>query len=372
VTPGAARAPRPAAVRLSELSKTYGSGAPAVDRLSLDVAPGEFIALLGPSGCGKTTTLRMVAGLVEPSGGAIALDGRDITALPAHRRDMGLVFQSYALFPHLSVARNVAFGLEMRDVAREDIARRVDRALELVRLSGLQERRPRQLSGGQQQRVALARALVIEPSVLLLDEPLSNLDARLRDEMRNEIRDIQRALGITTLFVTHDQAEALAMSDRIAVMAAGRIAQVGTPLELYERPANPFVGEFIGRINRLEGRVAALENGLATIALAADSAVRAPAALTPGSAAVVMVRPHRLVLREPAAPRAAEHNRLAGRVGKAVYIGDLVQLHVETAAGRLIVEQATSGADWQRFAPGVAVAVDWRWRDSLAFAAEAR
>ncbi|MBI3512769.1 MAG: ABC transporter ATP-binding protein, partial [Proteobacteria bacterium] len=281
VSPGAAGEPRPAAVRLSALTKTYGAGPPAVDNLSLDVAPGEFIALLGPSGCGKTTTLRMLAGLVEPSAGRVLVDGADITELPVHRRDMGLVFQSYALFPHLSVARNVAFGLEMRNVGRADIGRRVER-----------------------------RALVIEPNVLLLDEPLSNLDARLRDEMRNEIRDIQRALGITTLFVTHDQVEALAMSDRIAVMAAGRIAQIGTPLELYERPASPFVGEFIGRINRLEGRVAALADGLATIALAAGGAVRAPASLAQGAAALVMMRPHRLALHEPAVPLAAEHNRL--------------------------------------------------------------
>jgi putative spermidine/putrescine transport system ATP-binding protein len=312
----------------------------------------------------------MLAGLIEPSAGTIRIDGNDVTALPAYRRDMGLVFQSYALFPHLSVARNVAFGLEMRGVARAEIAERVERALALVRLDGFAERRPRQLSGGQQQRVALARALVIRPSVLLLDEPLSNLDARLRDEMRAEIRDIQRELGITTLFVTHDQVEALAMSDRIAVMQGGRIAQVGSPLDLYERPTSPFVAAFVGRINRLAGTVAALQDGIATILLEGGTAIRAPSDLAPGRAALVMVRPHRLVLAPPGQPPAAEHNRLAGRIERTTYVGDLVQLQVAVAGTRLVVERATSGPGWDGFAPGDAVAVDWRWADSLAFAPE--
>ncbi len=361
--------PNAASVQLQALSKVYGAGPPAVDRLSLDVAAGEFIALLGPSGCGKTTTLRMLAGLIEPSAGRIAIDGADITALPAYRRDMGLVFQSYALFPHLSVARNVAFGLEMRGVARDEIAARVVRALALVRLDGLAERRPRQLSGGQQQRVALARALVIRPRVLLLDEPLSNLDARLRDEMRAEIRDIQRTLGITTLFVTHDQVEALAMSDRIVVMQGGRIAQIGSPLALYERPASPFVAAFVGRINRLEGTVAALQDGMATIALGDGASVRAPTALRPGDAALVMVRPHRLILASPGGPAPPAHNRLVGRIERVTYVGDLVQVQVAAAGARLMVERATSGPGWEGFAAGAAVAVDWRWTDSLAFSA---
>jgi len=225
----------------------------AVHDLNLDVPQGELIALLGPSGCGKTTTLRMIAGLATATSGRVVVAGRDMTAEPPFRRDMGVVFQSYALFPHMTVARNVAFGLEMRRVPKVEVARRVKEALAMVRLGGLEERRPKELSGGQQQRVALARALVIQPSILLFDEPLSNLDAKLRDEMRAEIRDIQQRLGITAIFVTHDQAEALAMCDKVAVMNAGRLEQLGTPLELYEHPVNPFVASFVGRINRVPG-----------------------------------------------------------------------------------------------------------------------
>ena len=225
----------------------------AVHDLTLDVPGGELVALLGPSGCGKTTTLRMIAGLAAATSGRVIVGGKDITAEPPYSRDMGVVFQTYALFPHMTVARNVAFGLEMRGVEAGDLSRRVKEAINLVRLSGMEQRRPRELSGGQQQRVALARALVIQPSILLFDEPLSNLDAKLRDEMRTEIRDIQQRLGITAVFVTHDQAEALAMCDQVAVMNAGRLEQLGTPFDLYERPANPFVASFVGRINRVPG-----------------------------------------------------------------------------------------------------------------------
>ena len=221
--------------------------------LDLAVPKGELVALLGPSGCGKTTTLRMLAGLITPSDGQIVVGGREITELPAHARDMGLVFQSYALFPHMSVAQNVAFGLEMRNVPRAEITERVRAALAMVRLEALADRRPRQLSGGQQQRVALARALVIRPSILLLDEPLSNLDAKLRDEMRTEIRDIQQRLGITAVFVTHDQVEALSMCDKVVVMNGGWLEQIGTPVEIYEQPASAFVASFVGRTNRIPG-----------------------------------------------------------------------------------------------------------------------
>ena len=239
-------------LRLDGLTKRYGD-ALAVASLDLAVPKGELVALLGPSGCGKTTTLRMVAGLITPSAGRIVVGGNDITAMPPYRRDMGLVFQSYALFPHMTVAKNVAFGLEMRNVPQSEISARVKEALAMVRLEALAERKPRELSGGQQQRVALARALVIRPSILLLDEPLSNLDAKLRDEMRNEIRDIQQSLGITAVFVTHDQVEALSMCDKVVVMKGGKLEQIGTPVEVYEHPASPFVASFVGRTNRLDG-----------------------------------------------------------------------------------------------------------------------
>ena len=247
------------ALRLAAISKRYGS-VTAVEDLDLDVREGEFLTLLGPSGCGKTTTLGLIAGFFPPSAGEIYLKGRPVAGLPPFKRDIGVVFQDYALFPHMSAGANVAFGLKMRGVERGELEKRVSEALDLVQLRGLHDRRPLQLSGGQRQRVALARALVIRPAVLLLDEPLSNLDLKLREEMRVEIAGLQRRLGITTVFVTHDQGEALVMSDRIAVMNAGRIEQLGRPSEIYEKPATRFVAEFIGRMNffRLDGRTVAI------------------------------------------------------------------------------------------------------------------
>ncbi len=244
-----------AALALENLSKQFGTQT-AVDAVSLDVQPGELIVLLGPSGCGKTTTLRMIAGFVPPSAGDIRLDGASIISLPAHRREMGIVFQSYALFPHLTVARNVAFGLEMRRMAKAAAQARVAEMLRLVKLDAFASRLPRELSGGQQQRVALARALAIHPRVLLLDEPLSNLDAALRQEMAREIRILQQRGGITTIMVTHDQTEAMAMADRLVVMHEGRVQQIGTPEVVHSRPANPFVARFIGGSNIVSGRLA--------------------------------------------------------------------------------------------------------------------
>ena len=237
---------------LNGLSKHYGDFY-AVREVSLTIADGEFLVLLGPSGCGKTTTLRMVAGFIEPSAGHVRLAGQDVTLLPPWKRNAGMVFQSYALFPHMTVAQNVAFGLEMRKLPRADIDRRVEEALALVRLGGYGGRLPRQLSGGQQQRVALARALAIRPDVLLLDEPLSNLDAKLRQEVRVEIRELQRQLGLTTVMVTHDQEEALTMADRLVVMNEGSVRQVGSQRDLYERPADRFVAGFVGRTTFLAG-----------------------------------------------------------------------------------------------------------------------
>ncbi|WP_083854556.1 ABC transporter ATP-binding protein, partial [Teichococcus cervicalis] len=267
---------------LEALNKRYGAST-AVERVDLEVRQGEMVALLGPSGCGKTTTLRMVAGFIEPSAGRILIGGQDVTSRPAHARDTGMVFQSYALFPHMSVAQNVAFGLEMRKIGRAERDSRVAEALRLVRLDHLAERMPRQLSGGQQQRVALARALVVNPAVFLLDEPLSNLDAKLRGEVRMEIRALQQRLGLTTLIVTHDQEEALTMADRLVVMDRGRVRQVGTAEELYEQPADPFVAGFVGRCNLVEGRLEAPGEFRARggALLSCDPAQAAPA--TPGA-----------------------------------------------------------------------------------------
>lgn len=238
------------AVRLDSTSKSYGGAAPSVD-VDLTIEQGEFFTLLGPSGCGKSTTLRMIAGFVTPTQGRVLFGDRDITHVPAHKRDTGMVFQNYALFPHMSVERNVGYGLTARRIGKEEKKKRIREALRQVGLEGYGERRIDQLSGGQQQRVALARAVVISPSVLLLDEPLSNLDAQLREETRSRIRDVQRNSGITAVYVTHDQAEAMAMSDRIAVLEAGRVHQVGSPREIYQQPATEFVARFIGRSNVL-------------------------------------------------------------------------------------------------------------------------
>jgi putative spermidine/putrescine transport system ATP-binding protein len=241
-----------AAIKLDNVTKTFDGNVVAVDGVTLDIAAGEFFSLLGPSGCGKTTSLRMVAGFERPDSGRVHVGGQDITDVPVHRRDMGMVFQSYALFPHRTVTQNVAFGLRMRDVPKADLDRRVAAALAQVALTGLEDRRPSQLSGGQQQRVALARALVIEPRVLLCDEPLGALDRKLRQQMQFELKELQRRLGVTLVFVTHDQEEALAMSDRIAVMNHGKVEQVGAPTEIYGRPRTRFVADFIGEINLLE------------------------------------------------------------------------------------------------------------------------
>ncbi|MBI2202150.1 MAG: ABC transporter ATP-binding protein, partial [Armatimonadetes bacterium] len=251
-------------LEIRNLWKSFGD-VPAVKGFNLRVEEGEFVALLGPSGCGKTTTLRSIAGFEDVDVGRILIGGRDVTQAPPHTRNTGMVFQNYALFPHMTVFSNVAFGLQMRKVPRQEIRRRVARALETVRLPRFEDRKPHQLSGGQQQRVALARALVIEPEVLLLDEPLSNLDAKLREEMRIEVRQIQKDVGITTVFVTHDQEEALVMSDRMVLMNLGEVVGQGTPIDLFEKPSHPFVASFLGQSNRIEGRVAEVQGPAARV-----------------------------------------------------------------------------------------------------------
>jgi len=331
---------------LDRLGKRYGTSA-AVDGVCLDIAQGELVVLLGPSGCGKTTTLRMIAGFVDASEGDVLLDGQSVLGLPPHRRDMGLVFQSYALFPHLTVARNVAFGLEMRGAARPAREARVGEMLRLTRLEALAERLPRQLSGGQQQRVVLARALAIQPRVLLLDEPLSNLDAALRAEVGREIRLLQRESGLTTVMVTHDQDEAMAMADRLVVMRDGRVQQVGTQEDLYERPATPFVAGFIGRSNMVAG---VLADGV----VAAGGAVLRLAGRYDGAGACTLaLRPERVRLAAPGTGKAD------GVVELSSYLGavreHLVRLGPEL---RVLVRDPTGGGG--RLHPaGEAVGLRW-------------
>ena len=318
---------------LDRLSKRYGTGAPAVDAVSLEVARGECIALLGPSGCGKTTTLRLVAGFVTPDAGRILLEGRSIGAEPPHRRRIGMVFQSYALFPHLTVAGNVAFGLEMQAVPTAERRARVTEVLAMVGLDALAGRYPAQLSGGQQQRVALARALVTRPSLLLLDEPLSNLDATLRVEMREEIGRLRRAAGITTLFVTHDQEEALALADRIAVMHQGRIVECATPQELSEHPRHVFTAGFLGARTVLPGRAdgAWFDAGALRVALPANA---------PAQPSHVVLRAARLTL---AAPEAAHAPLSAsGVVAEAAWLGDAVHYEIAVGPRRIRVLRPTA------------------------------
>ena len=322
-----------AQLTVENLTKKYGDTTVVRD-VSLAIPDGEFLVLLGPSGCGKTTTLRMIAGFIPPSAGAIRLGARDITTLPPWHRNAGLVFQSYALFPHMTVNDNVAFGLEMRKVASADIQKRVAEALELVRLGHLGARFPRQLSGGQQQRVALARALAIRPDVLLLDEPLSNLDAKLRQDVRVEIRELQRRLGLTTVMVTHDQEEALTMADRLVVMADGAVRQVGSQRDLYERPVDRFVADFVGRSTFLEGHVTAA----GTFETPGGLTIKISDNVQPGPASMAL-RPERLML---GAAVTAPGNAFAGTVEFVSYLGAALDVHVKLSPSDRVIVQTTN------------------------------
>ena len=356
-------------LRLRGLRKLYGSQV-AVDGVDLDIRQGEFVALLGPSGCGKTTLLRSIAGLVTPSAGDILIDSRSVLSVPVYRRDLGMVFQSYALFPHMTVAANVAFGLRMRRVAAAEQRREVARALDLVRMQGFEARYPAELSGGQQQRVALARALVTNPAVLLLDEPLAALDAKLREAMQVELRRLQRSVGVTTLFVTHDQHEALGMADRIAVMRAGRVEQFDTPSAIYETPRTPFVAEFVGQTNRMTGELIGHEDGVARIrldGLAEPFSARPNPDLALGRC-LAMLRPEKLEIRPAGADRREVANRIAGRIAETLFAGEKITLYVETPLGLLQAaipnKRDLAGAVPE---PGVPVEVGWRAEDALIF-----
>ena len=337
-------------IQLQEVAKRYGDTV-AVDGVSFGVERGEFLTLLGPSGCGKTTTLNMIAGFVTPTAGAIRIKDRPVTDLPAYERDTGMVFQSYALFPHMTVFNNVAFGLRMRRQKRTDIQTRVGEMLERVRLTGLEKRYPRQLSGGQQQRVALARAMVMKPAALLLDEPLSNLDLKLREAMRVELKSLQRDLGITSVYVTHDQDEALAMSDRIAVMNAGKIEQVGSPETIYESPQSLFVATFIGATNLLQGAVTAIRGEQVQVKLESGKALlaRQGQPLEVGEGVVVSIRPEkcRLTLQQP-----STDNSLAAKVTNTLVLGAELQYLLALEGGPTLTVKALNTDESVRPCPG--------------------
>jgi ABC-type Fe3+/spermidine/putrescine transport system ATPase subunit len=345
-------------LELDGVSKRFGATV-AVDRLSFRLWPGEFLSLLGPSGCGKTTTLRMIAGFLVPDAGRVLCRGQDITREAPYRRDVGLVFQSYALFPHMTVAENVAFGLRMRRAGRTVIGERVRWALGLVRLSGYEDRRPHQLSGGQQQRVAVARVLGAGASLLLFDEPFSNLDAKLRKEMQVELRELQRRLGIATVHVTHDQEEAMTMSDRLAIMHEGRLVQEGTPAEIYRAPRSAFVADFMGRCNKLPGRVAGSTPATGAVRLALDvgGELEVPWAGPgpPPERAVAFVRPEHIAVGRPGS-FGGQANVLSGTVRHRLYLGPGTTLTV-TLDERLdvLVEFLNPPEGTREYEPGTKV-----------------
>ena len=347
-----------ARVYLENLGKSYGA-TPAVANFTLDIADGELVSFLGPSGCGKTTTLRMIAGFIEPTEGRVLFDDVDVTRFPAHRRNTGMVFQRYALFPHMTVSQNVSFGLEMHKVPAAERGRRVREALDMVRMASLGERYPRQLSGGQQQRVAIARALAIEPTVFLLDEPLSNLDAKLRLEVREEIRALQRRLGLTTIFVTHDQEEALAMSDRMAIMQDGIVRQVGTPDDLYERPESLFVADFLGKMNFFSGRLirpGQVETEAGPLLAVSSEKI---------SATRVGVRPERIALSTVA----GNGNAVPVIVEAIAFLGPHVNVRLDGPGGlRLLCQLPNTGA-WRKLAlaPGQHAFAVFESRDCVLF-----
>ena len=357
------------AVALDGVTKCVGKII-ALDKVSLQVRRGELITLLGPSGCGKTTLLNLVAGFLKPEHGDILIDGALVTDVPTHRREIGIMFQSYALFPHMTVAGNVGYGLKMRRIAKPEIARRVADTLALIKLDGLDDRKPRQLSGGQQQRVALARALVIRPKVLLLDEPFSALDRNLRASMQVEVKEIVRKLGVTTIFVTHDQGEALSLSDRIAVIAQGHIRQIGTAAEIYHWPADRFVASFVGDVNVLRGRLERIAGAIATVALG-PAHLQVPSRMLEGAAAGTAVdlflRPEELRVAEAGAPVAAN-----GVVAAQIYQGGHVDLYVdvpESVTGRVLLRVPGQDAT-ARWPAGTRVGIVFASDKGIAFRSE--
>ncbi len=349
-------------VRLVDVVKRFGDSN-AVDHITLDVNDGEFFSLLGPSGCGKTTTLRMIGGFEQPTSGLIELQGQDVTWLPSYKRNVNTVFQSYALFPHLTIEENVAFGLRRRGVKDAEVKSRVTDMLRLVELPGFEKRKPNQISGGQAQRVALARALINRPAVLLLDEPLGALDLKLRKQMQVELKRIQREVGITFIYVTHDQEEAMTMSDRIAVMNRGKYEQLGNPESLYERPQTRFVAGFLGVSNLLAGTVDGTADGYALVKLADDTRLRIPAALADGNTQIeVGIRPEKVRMNTPTDAIPAAANQLDGTVTDVSYVGVSTQYIVDSKSGIPMtiyeqnIERTTNGSLYRQ---GDAVRLSW-------------
>jgi spermidine/putrescine transport system ATP-binding protein len=348
------------AISLERVAKRFGS-VTAVQETTLDIRDGEFFSLLGPSGCGKTTTLRMIAGFEVPDEGRVLLRGADVTTVPPNQRNVNTVFQHYALFPHMNVFDNVAFGLELKKVPRGDRRDRVAQMLQVVQLEGMEKRKPQQLSGGQQQRVALARALVNRPAALLLDEPLGALDVKLRKQMQLELKRIQSELGTTFVYVTHDQEEALTMSDRIGVMHAGAVEQVGDPREIYDHPRTPFVADFIGSLNALDFRVDEVVDGVAVMRVSEDERLCVPvlAGTGPGSHLRVAVRPERVRI-EPANGRAPEGgSRVEGTITELVYLGGLTHFHVDAGAAGRVISHRMDDEVASSLEPGRRVVLTW-------------
>ena len=352
------------AIALERVTKRFGRTA-AVDDVSLSIGDGEFFSLLGPSGCGKTTTLRMIAGFEQPDEGRILLQDDDVTTVPPSRRPLNMVFQHYALFPHMSIYDNVAFGLKVSRVPRSDHRERIDKMLRVVELEGFEKRRIRQLSGGQQQRVALARALVKEPAALLLDEPLGALDVKLRKQMQHELKRIQAELGTTFVYVTHDQEEALAMSDRIAVMNGGRVEQIGSPREIYERPQTPFVADFIGSLNTLDLRADELVGSFAMMRVGEGERLIVPteAGVKQGDSLRIAVRPEQVQIGLPTESEPNGGSRLTGTLAEVVYLGMYTQFHVETPVGRVVAHRLAD-EELPALEAGARVAVSWDSEDA--------
>jgi putative spermidine/putrescine transport system ATP-binding protein len=357
-----------AEVTIEHIGRTYGDFV-AVRDVSLVASAGEFFTILGPSGSGKTTTLMMVAGFTSPSRGRVLLDGKDVTGLPPQARDIGMVFQNYALFPHLSVFDNVAFPLRVRKADAREIDRKVATMLEMVRLTGFEKRLPQQLSGGQQQRVALARALVFHPRLVLLDEPLGALDKKLRAQMQLEIKQIQQRLRLTVIYITHDQEEALTMSDRVAVMNAGQVEQIGAPDELYERPANRFVADFLGESNFIEGVVGATRGGMIRVDAAGLSFWGTSAAdVAQGQKVIAALRPEKLVL----SAEAPDNNEANGRIEDTIYVGDATRYRVRLDGNAEVIAKIQNRAGIAPCAIGQLVTLAWSPRDTYVFAADDR